>query len=52
MGVVIASRETGVLDPLEDGAESHATTLPLEMRRRQTLCGVALRVFGRGEISF
>src|ERR1039458_194347 len=37
MRVVIARREAGVLNPLEDHAESHAKTIPLEMQRRQTL---------------
>ena len=37
MGTIVTSRETGVLNPLENNAESHAQTLPLELPPRQTL---------------
>jgi len=47
MGIVITSRETAILNPLEDDAESHAKTLPLEMQRRQTLRGSEVQAVAR-----
>ena len=43
----VASREAGVLNPLEDDAECHAKTLPPVMQRRQTLHGLDSQAVAR-----